>query len=161
MRIVILLQITFKDKEIGAPDDVGLETFKKGAVLQEEEQKHAEPHAQWEALTACIRDGASVSHTAAVMREICDAVDHEISKEVLSLSLSLHLSLSMWVRCLILSCLLTVYMGRKHGSWVLMVVARSGAVRLVLLAFEASAGIIMLQCSALHTVMTEELQGEN
>ena len=76
------MQITYKDVEIGAPDDVGLETFKKGAILQEEEQKHAEPDAQWAALTKCIRMGATISHTAAVMREICDAVDHEVTKEV-------------------------------------------------------------------------------
>lgn len=76
------MQITYKDKEIGSPDDVGLETFKKGAVLSEEEQKHAEPDTQWDALTRCIREGASISHTAAVMREICDAVDHEVTKEV-------------------------------------------------------------------------------
>lgn len=76
------MQIAYKDREIGAPDDVGLETFKKGAVLGEEEQQHAEPHAQWSALKQCLKEGASISQTAAVMREICDAVDHEVTKEV-------------------------------------------------------------------------------
>jgi hypothetical protein len=79
------LQISFKDQEVGAPDDIGLETFKKGAVLAEEEQPHAGPQAQWGALKQCLKEGASISQTSAVMREICDAVDHEVAKEVRAL----------------------------------------------------------------------------
>lgn len=68
--------------EVGAADEVGLETFKKGAVLEEEQQAHALPGAQWAALQDCLAAGASISRTAQVMREICDAVDHEVTKEV-------------------------------------------------------------------------------
>lgn len=99
----VRLQITLKAMEIGAPDDVGLEIFKKGAILQEEEQKHAEPDAQWTALTKCIHTGASISHTAAVMREICDAVGHEVTKEARSPSMicfAAHLG-SPKQRCLV------------------------------------------------------------
>ena len=89
---------------------MGLETFKKGAVLQEEEQKHAEPHAQWEALTNCIRSGASISSTAAVMREICDAVDHEVSKEVCSVDLLLACAMTAVAQT---ACVLIVHVRER------------------------------------------------
>eukprot|EP00892_Ulva_mutabilis_P002885 jgi/Ulvmu1/12598/UM092_0028.1 len=75
------LQIALDGAEVGAVDEVGLETFKKGAVLDEELQAHALPGAQWAALEECLRSGASISRTSQVMREICDAVDHEVTKE--------------------------------------------------------------------------------
>lgn len=80
------MQIARDGAEIGAADEVGLETFKKGAVLEEEQQAHALPSAQWAALEECLQTGASISRTSQVMREICDAVDHEVTKEVCSTS---------------------------------------------------------------------------
>lgn len=84
MRPGCWLQIARDGGEVGAADEVGLETFKKGAVLEEEQQAHALPGAQWAALEECLRTGASISRTSQVMREICDAVDHEVTKEVLT-----------------------------------------------------------------------------
>jgi hypothetical protein len=70
------------DAQVGASDDVGLETFKAGAVLTEEEQPHASPSEQWVSLAEALTSGASISHTSQVMREISDAVAHELQKEV-------------------------------------------------------------------------------
>ena len=67
--------------QLGKGDDVGLETFKLGAVLTEEEQPHASPAEQWAALDGCLREGAAISSTSAVMREICDAVGREVTRE--------------------------------------------------------------------------------
>lgn len=76
------MQIMLADAQLGSSDDVGLETFKAGAILTEEEQAHAAPAEQWGALGRALAGGAAISHTAQIMREICDAVAHELSKEV-------------------------------------------------------------------------------
>jgi hypothetical protein len=76
------VQIMMSDAEVGAPDDVGLETFKAGAVLTEEEQPHALPTEQWASLAEALKAGAPTTHVSQVMREISDAVAHELQKEV-------------------------------------------------------------------------------
>lgn len=68
--------------QLGGSDDAGLETFKQGAAIPEEEQPHAAPPEQWAALAQCLRSGVPISQTAQVMREICDAVAHEVSQAV-------------------------------------------------------------------------------
>lgn len=57
-------------------------------MLEEEQQAHALPNAQWAVLEECLQTGASISRTSQVMREICDAVDHEVTKEVRSIDQS-------------------------------------------------------------------------
>jgi hypothetical protein len=75
------MQVMTSREQLGKGDDVGLETFKQGAVLTEEEQPHASPCEQWAALAAALDAGGGVSGVAQVMREICDAVGHEVQKE--------------------------------------------------------------------------------
>jgi hypothetical protein len=75
------VQIMTSCEQLGNGEDVGLETFKQGAVLTEEEQPHASPPEQWAALAAALDAGGGVSGVAQVMREICDAVGHEVQKE--------------------------------------------------------------------------------
>ena len=75
-------QVTTDNEQLGSPDDIGMETFKQGAVATEEEQPHASPQEQWAALREGLDSGATISTVSQVMREICDAVGHEVSKEV-------------------------------------------------------------------------------
>jgi hypothetical protein len=77
-----VVQITTLEKEVGPLDDVGLEVFKQGTVVNEEEHTHAIPQAQWATLENYLIEKVSISHLSQVMREICDAVDHEVSREV-------------------------------------------------------------------------------
>ena len=78
------VQVTTDNEQLGSADDVGMETFKQGAVATEEEQPHASPEEQWAALREGLTSGATISAVSQVMREVCDAVGHEVSKEVRS-----------------------------------------------------------------------------
>ena len=80
----VSMQIAMDNTQLGSSDDVGLETFKQGAVLPEEEQPHATPAEQWAALAAALAGPPSISAISQVMREVCDAVSHEVTKEALS-----------------------------------------------------------------------------
>lgn len=81
---ICVVQIVMDDAQLGSAEDVGLETFKQGAVLPEEEQPHATPAEQWAALAAALAGPPSISAISQVMREVCDAVSHEVTKEALS-----------------------------------------------------------------------------
>lgn len=76
------MQLLMGATQLGCADDVGLETFKQGAALPEEEQPHASPREQWSTLAACLPDAEAISQTGKVMREICAAVAHEVVKAV-------------------------------------------------------------------------------
>jgi hypothetical protein len=106
------VQISSRSGEMGALDEVGLEAFRQGAIISEEELPHARPAEQWTALNDCLseisaaaareqppalpaeaafrgegRRGMRISQLSQVMREICDAVEHETCKEVCTHSL--------------------------------------------------------------------------
>lgn len=91
-------QVSCRGGELGARDDVGLDAFRKGAVISEEEMPHARPSEQWQSLRECLNAVATgepstagsgsllsrqrTSRLSQVMREICDAVEHETCKQV-------------------------------------------------------------------------------